>query len=319
VSDEQAAAIWPAPQGFDAYGCYPPSQTEKFLTCPQLWDYEKRWEPIGIWQPHALMGTALGAGLDLQRQCTQAGVPWVFSILMDRVAQVIEKGWTEGGTDWTIEGVVGMCEKVLKKAVKTDVLRGGTVLGVQIPLGPQNPAWKHSNAAGDTPAHSIADLIVKLPDGSVMIHDDKFHFRVNPDYLQDRLAEAETLWQLWDYAWRWDTFHGANEKGEPGTAKVSLLQKHVMVLNPQVRSETYPVTVTPGRLAMWKQSAFIHWQRMHAIEHQLLNPGRNYLSCRKPWRCSFYAACHDLEGKETTFGALYRLKDGQEPKDDCPF
>src|SRR5260370_41372794 len=112
-----------------------------------------------------------------------------------------------------------------------------------------------------------------------MIHDDKFNMKCYPNYFQSRLAEAEVLWQLWQYAYLWNEFHS-----EQGMIPCLKIQKMPMVYEPSVQVECYSVDVTPGRLKLWHDSAMKIWAMM-----ELGITWRNYRSCLKPWKCPMYA------------------------------
>ncbi len=254
----QKSSLPPQEGGVNLLTCYPPSQTETWLACPQRWDYGKRWSALGSWEPNALIGTALGAALDVHRSVTLEGTVGLFSAIVSRAHEVLETGWVEQDNH-QIESSKAIVEKVLKKAIKVDCLHGGTVVGVQVPLGPQNPKWVHGfEGTNQTPAHSVADLIVRLPGQSgILIHDDKFNMRCYPNYFQARLAEAEVLWQLWQYAWLWNTYHSK------GGWEVAVIQKMLMVYEPSIQVDTYQVTVTPARMNLWVQSAKKVWAQMN--------------------------------------------------------
>ena len=258
---------------------FSPTQTEKYLTCPKLWDLSKRWTPRSGWTPGMLLGSSVHVAMAAHFRNLQAG-----KNREDPLNLALEY-LTEhypGSDTWTLEGLGQTVERCVKRGLVSPVISDGTVIGVEMNLG-----------------GAFLDLLHRTPQGSLVITDHKFLSRLDKKYLSDRLREADISHQLWDYVSRVES-----ELGEVP----AYFQTHLIVAAPTPFTEVHATPVTVERLRQWQAGAQVAWDSM--AEGRVWSNWRvcydKHLHYGQP--CPMLRLCHDLNGDESLAGGLYESR-----------
>ena len=262
---------------------YPPRETEQFLVCPTLWWLHKQgYRPrVRVWEPNQLIGQAIQAGLTTH----------YLGLGQDpshRALEVLRTGYVEQDRE-TLEGLSTLVRRGMKVALESPQMDGLSVVDAEVTIGSRRP-----------------DVIFRGSDGLV-VDDNKVSRSLESGRIEARLAEYDHSWQLLDYA-----YHVQEHFGEPVVAA----RFHLIILSPRAQAIIHSIPLSPERLAQWHRSAEQVWLLMHRIEHGLLQPWMNLQACTNRGlhygkRCGFYEACHDLEGDETRFSALYDVEEAR--------
>ena len=258
---------------------YAPSRTEDFIRCPVFADLRRRWELRGPWTPFKLLGTSIGEGMaqfyrNLRDSTTTAP--------SERALETLHAGF-EPQEAWTLPGLEKHVVKGLQAAVATTPVRG-TVIFVDESLG-----------SGARP-----DLVFRDPSLGLVVLDTKVQFKGNPRYREKNLAEYETWWQGFHYAWEVGEFLGET---------VAYVGPHLIQLTPSVRADWHPITITPARIQFWLRQAMSVWHHM-TPPYCADPPVPNWLSCQTRYgRCEFFDLCHVLDGDDSRAETLYKRKE----------
>lgn len=205
--------------------------------------------------------------------------------LMDVEAQ-IEQELPEG-TGWTVEGLLKLVLKGVNAGIKTGIPFGGKLLSVEQDIGGARP-----------------DVVWRTPEGKIELADHKVALSLDTRWLPQRLQEANTKWQFFDYAWRVGNVYGES---------VETVYLHQIILHPRCYAILHPVSISAERLRRWADSA---WQIDEQIRYEQDHPEArwmNWTSCTtnpytKDHLCEFYDGCHILHGDESRFATLYDAK-----------
>lgn len=257
---------------------FSPTQTEKYLVCPTLWDLSKRWKVRAEWTPGMALGSAVHAGLAAHFRNVQGGANREDPLNAAQESLVADY---PGSDTWTLEGLGQTVEKCLKKAQASHVVfSGDQIEGVEL--------WLNG---------ARVDLLHRTSHGLV-VTDHKFVSRLEKKYLSDRLREADISPQLWDYVSRVEEeYHEAP----------TYFQTHLVVAAPVPFTEVHATIVTPERLAQWRKGIQPVWDRMAKgeVSHNwrvCYNKGLHY---GQP--CPMLRLCHDLNGDESLASGLYEF------------
>lgn len=263
---------------------FSPSQTEKYIRCPKLWDYSRRWENHSkdSWF-EKLIGNSIHDGLMTYCRVLQGSAvedPHV-------VAQAhFASGWPQGE-------ILGDYDK---EAGATFVKRGlAKALSLAIKLTEHAKILRAEESLG--PEQCQPDLVMEK-EGVIEIIDWKYGHSVSPYYLQRRLDEAEASWQLRHYAWRVQTLYP-----ELTVASASIV---LTVGIPKCDVKLAPVTITPELLTHWFGSATQWWAEMSACRAGTRFTKAAYgQACAQFGGCPFYDATYRLHGDESRFDTIY--------------
>jgi hypothetical protein len=268
---------------------YPPSQTRDYLKCPRFWGLRQASGGKRGFNVAMEAGSAIHEGLayfwrgrstvvDLkgwQEESIQAALNYLIGV------------W-EDNPDNDLETVLGLITKGLKKGLSTDLLEGGTLIGVEMCL---DHPHLHTPVPGKC---SIADFVHRRSDGGVVITDHKTKLSLNPMYVAKELNQIEYDWQTRHYAYRfWRMF------GEIPVER----RKHLIVCAPTPKAQVSTAVFNPQKLAEFQLSAHFWWQQMAvstplgAINHP------NFDSCQDYGGCQFQNPCH-VTGLEDFFSNL---------------
>lgn len=249
-----------------------------WIRCPVYAQYTREhWVPRDRpWTPHMLLGIAIGDGLsECYRHWDDPNPP---EYGLPVALKVLEAGYQET-SEWTLAGLTKLVTRGLQAAVEEDAPRGHPILRIDESIGVSRP-----------------DLICRAPDGLEII-DTKISLTVDARYRAQRLAEYDTDFKTWHYAWEVEQFYG-----EP-VARTGI---HQIILSPRPVSTLYPVPVTRERLAFWLRMAEQLWQDRGDEDAGRCPRIPRMASCHTKYGlCDFYAACHEFGGDPGRMGAYY--------------
>lgn len=257
-----------------------PSSTKQFLTCPTLWDANRRLKlRVEPFSPGLVVGHAVQAGLTAfytsrdddearaaaLKDLDDAEVP---EPEVERLRVLIERGVRVG---------IG----------KTTQLDGMNVLAAE---------WEVSGRRIDV-------VLREQATGALIIDDNKVTLDLPAQYMESRRAEWAHEWQALDYAW-----HVEQVQGEP----VQQVRQHLIVLAPRQMTKLTPLTITPLRLAWWIARAEAAWRQMDAIAAGA-DAWVNTTVCTNTrihygHRCPMYELCHLADGDEQAASVYYERK-----------
>lgn len=257
-----------------------PTPTEDFARCPIYARLNKEWEPRGAeWTPNMLLGRAIGEGMSQHYRLMKGSPVGSTPTPSEKALETISEGYVPNDT-WTIEALRKLVTTGLREALQTTPVQG-TILMVDEPL----------------PSRARPDVVFRHPSAGLTVVDTKVRFKLDPRYREKALAEYETWWQGWHYAW---------EVGEVLGEPVKYIGPHLITLTPRVQGVYHPIEVSPERVAFWHRQAEMLWYKMRdPVEWGT----PNWFSCHgKFGRCVYYDACHACHLDEDKMAILYQRK-----------
>lgn len=300
-----------SPLGLDIPS-YPPTEVQRWLTCPVFRAYSKTWEPrVSSWTPHRLVGTAIHAGITAflkplvktisLRDSGASSSPEAPALSPLSIAlQTLTDGY-EAQETWAIESLQAHVTKGVKLAIsgiERDILRPGTtIIAVEM-------ADPHNILPPGVKVPRIIDCIMEYQE-RLQVWDWKSHIKLDPQYLGERQRSIIHSWQLLDYGW-----HAQEWFKLP----VALVGTGEIILTPKAQFLPVPVVVTPARLAQWREDAKIIWTEMRWTDDSGYPPWHNWMACTDRHlfygkECEFMSACHDLSGDESLFSGVYKVRE----------
>ena len=286
-----------------AAGCpsYPPSEVRNWMVCPAFWRSSRTWEPRAAqWTPHALVGTAIHAGIAayLRNPDTEGTGP---ASPLHVAIQTLGEGYVEQET-WSLLSLSKLVEKgyvALRDAVRErwDVLNA--VLMIERADPHQDPRIvRHGRA------YRVLDCVRQQGDGTLEVWDWKTKINLDDLYLGEALRSVMHSWQLLDYSWHVQQWTGTT---------VTQAGHGLVVLGPGKPKVHWPtVRITPERLTQWHAQARRIWSMMWHDEHMGL-ARMNFEACSDRHmhfgrECLFLPACHQLNGNQNLFSSLYKVR-----------
>lgn len=259
---------------------YSPSQTERFIRCPRLWDYSRRWIGGGrdAWL-EKLTGRAIHTGLMTHyRADGEDPQEAAYATLRDE--------WPPDTYDVSLEGVAERVRKCLKRGLALDLGHGALEVLTEEIMGPEaatlDTAWR------DEQGWHIVDW--------------KYTHDASPWVIQKRLLETEVSWQLRHYAWRLGQEHPGAPVVEAGIA--------LIVGGPTITAKWTPLAIEPGMIEDWYQSAQEVWADIYNCRQGISIPRAHIgQACLAYGGCPFYDGCHRMYGDESRFGTVYTVKE----------
>ena len=224
---------------------YSPSQTERFIRCPALWDYSRRWEQ----GDRGWLAQLIGKSIHYGAMTFYKGLQFPVNSL-DPVAQALDflvKGWPEdgGGVEDTIESAALLVKKGLAKALSINFLPHDedTMLAVEHPM---------------SIGACFSALVIRhaTPSPWIEIIDWKYGHSVSDWLIQKRLDEAQTSWQLKHYGWRVGTLYP--------DIPVKQATMVLLVGTPRCVVKTAKVEISEESTALWFTSAQSYWEAIQA-------------------------------------------------------
>ena len=296
---------------------YPPTEVQRWLTCPVFWQRSKVWEPrLASWTPHRLVGTAIHFGIaawlaQIKGPPSSLATNTTVADPVESALGVLGEGYIQQDT-WDLAGLSKLVERgvrVLTALAETELLPGAEIVAIEYADDTDLPA-------GVTVPRTC-DLILKRGDWLEVI-DWKTSINLDEKYLDEKKQEVCHSWQLLDYSWhaerRWfrvpvrRALHGLVALG-PGKPKVWLLPVRV--------SEGLDGKYDPARLDQWRRDAERIWYRMW--DHSQMTeaspkPWHNWKACTDRHlhygkACELWDSCHVYYDEERLFEATLRRKD----------
>jgi uncharacterized protein YxjI len=260
-----------------------PTETNDWLRCPTYWMLNKTWQQTGNWKPHLALGAAIGVGLNhlLQQTPDRAEIE-ALDVLGARF---------EPSDEWTLEALQGLTVKAIREAAKTtvkDMLETEKVLQCELTIG-----------------KGRIDLVSKRQN-TLIVTDHKVSLQMKSEYILKNLREAETDWQLWDYAYRAREYYQTND---------IIVRRHLGVLTPRTKWFTHEVVIKPEVLDRWVRGAQEIWNQIARARQTFEIEGpdslpMNLRECNGRFgRCPFFDACHSCNLDPTAMSVLYTEKE----------
>jgi len=190
--------------------------------------------------------------------------------------------------EWSLEGLFKLVERGFSVAVSTTLknfLEQETVIGTEVPIG-----------------EGRLDLVTRSKTTKqIIITDHKNSIQMKAQYVNQKLAETDLDWQLWDYAWRASNYYGES---------VTWIRRHLTIMSPKAVSFQHPVKIDPANLEAWAQSASQHWDQMAKHDTMAFDKlPMNWHECINRYgKCPAYDACHVLLRDVSKMETLYERK-----------
>jgi hypothetical protein len=262
-----------------------PTETTDWLRCPTYWHLNRTWEAIGSWRPHLALGAAIGTGLNhLLQQTPERAEIEALELLEAR---------HEPNDEWSLEALQGLVVKGIREAAKTtvkDMLATEKVIKCELTVG-----------------KGRLDLVTRREPGLLVITDHKVSLQMKSEYVLRNLQEAESDWQLWDYAFRAREYYQQRDG--------IIVRRHLGVLTPRTKWYTHEVQIKPEVLDRWLLGAGLVWTEINKAKADVAGGfapllAMNLRECIGRYgKCAFYLACHNLNLDPTKMSALYTEKE----------
>ena len=256
---------------------YSPSQTEDWLRCPRERAYKRQWVPRTVeFSPALVAGRALHAGMEAAYRGVLGSLAPPSHEIGTTAALVTLRELYQAHSVWTLDRLEKVVGAGVGRALGFDL--GGIPLHVE-----------HQVEQGRL------DLLVKRPDGDLVVIDYKTVLQADESGLALRGRDLETGQQRWYYPWAVERQFGKRP------LYITFLQVLLMPLT--LRPLSFDVT-TAG-LRAWEHNARLVWMQMRIDENSGVT-WQNTRSCYRYGRkCEFWDACHVLYGDTSQFDALY--------------
>lgn len=265
---------------------FSPSQTTDWSRCPTLWDWKKRWEPVGeMWTPELAIGTALHAGIaQYWRGLLHQGDPRETPEHI--AASTLAAIWPpDAPVVYSQESAQATISRLLD-AFPTWVSTGM----VALPLAVEKD---YGEARVDLITEEAGDLVVT---------DWKYHANVPADRLHYRTERLSRSHQAWHYIWR---------VGQDFGRMVSRFRHVLLIGGPRLIIRDYVFTVEPDALAAWLHGAESKWMQMSRMNEGMERIYRREEGCYpygEKYPCPAFDGCWRLHGNESKYDALYHRR-----------
>lgn len=257
-----------------------PTETVNWLRCPTYWALDRNWQQSGTWKPHLALGAAIGTGLNhLLLGTPESAATEALALLQARF---------EDNDEWTLNALESLVHRAIQEATKTtvkDMLATEKVLGCEVTVG-----------------KGRLDLVTRRGD-NLIITDHKTSLQMKSEYVLRNLQEAETDWQLWDYAYRAREYYGQTEN--------IIVRRHLGVLTPRTKWYTHEVKIRPEVLEAWERGARSVWHDINQAKNNNKSTDllMNLRECHGRYgKCPFYDFCHTCAGDEKRAEMIYTRK-----------
>lgn len=225
-----------------------------------------------------LIGKAIGKGLEhLVGSQPESAVKASLDL--------IQAGFEENDV-WTKEALESIARSMIQLAQKTtyaEILQNEVVVGAEIDIG-----------------GGIIDLLTKQGDLWI-VTDHKTKLSMKAEWVQKELIEAETDWQLFDYAWRvMNTYQTEN----------IAIRRHLGIVSPRPKWWLHQKRLNADVIKRWADGANHVWTDMdfHKINPLEQTPMRLPECVGRFGKCSMYEACHTYNQDPKMMEALYEQK-----------
>lgn len=278
-----------------------PTQTIDHLNCRTLRRFNKEWLVRAPWKPHMAIGAAMSEGLAVYlSNPTEEGLADALvaarGLLDRRVTNV------SGGTgEWTLDGLWTLVSRGIETAAETtlaEMLQTEKVVGSEVSIG-----------GGRIDLVTTPRKVTVLPNGPgfqdndyLIITDHKTSIQKAPRYIESDFKAIPLNWQLWDYAWRAQSYYGR---------PVRWIRIHQIILSPRTKCiMSEPSRIKPENLKAWSFNAEKHWMDMAEDDRQPFGSLRQSPNqCHNKYgQCPAYEACHNFLRDEKAMESVYVRK-----------
>ena len=202
---------------------------------------------------------------------------------------------TESG-EWTYDGLWTLVKRGIETAVETtlaEMLQTEKVVGSEVSIG-----------SGRIDLVTTPKLLTDPSDnGYLIITDHKTSIQKAPRYVESDFKDIPLNWQLWDYAWRAQSYYGR---------PVRWIRIHQIILSPRTKCiMSEPSRIKPENLEAWAVNAQLTWDDMLRDDELFFNSlHQNWHHClNKYGPCRAYQACHSFLRDEKQMESVYVRKE----------
>ena len=209
------------------------------------------------------------------------------AVLTDRVPPSSEEWSLEGLGTLVSRGITSAAETTLAEMLKTE-----KVVGSEVSIG--SGRIDLVTAKRNEPDNLDEDYLI--------ITDHKTSIQKAPRYIESDFKDIPLNWQLWDYAWRAQSYYGR---------PVRWIRIHQIILSPRTKCiMSEPSRINPENLEAWSQNAEDVWSDMaEADKWQFKQLRQNWHHClNKYGPCRAYQACHSFLRDEKQMESVYVRK-----------
>ncbi|KKL67348.1 hypothetical protein LCGC14_2135880 [marine sediment metagenome] len=203
--------------------------------------------------------------------------------------------------EWSLQGLSTLVERGITAAAETtlaEMLKTERVVGTEVSIGSGRidlvtaPIPPVPGPFRDTLGHDY-----------LIITDHKTSIQKAPRYIESDFKDIPLNWQLWDYAWRAQSYYGR---------PVRWIRIHQIILSPRTKCiMSEPSRINPENLEAWAKNAQLYWNEMSTdalFTFQQLT--QNWHHClNKYGPCRAYQACHSFLRDEKQMESVYVRKE----------
>ena len=197
--------------------------------------------------------------------------------------------------EWTPEALFILVKRGIETAVETtlaEMLKAEKVIGSEVSIGSGRIDLVTAPLAVDDNPHYL------------IITDHKTSIQKAPRYIESDFKDIPLNWQLWDYAWRAQSYYGR---------PVRWIRIHQIILSPRTKCiMSEPSRIKPENLKNWAYNAQKHWDDMvkDDFEESFSLLHQNWKHClNKYGQCPAYEACHSFLRDEKAMESVYVRKE----------
>ena len=197
--------------------------------------------------------------------------------------------------EWSLEGLSTLVSRGITSAAETtlaEMLQTEKVVGSEVSIG-----------------SGRIDLVTKpaglgsIGEDYLIITDHKTSIQKAPRYIESDFKDIPLNWQLWDYAWRAQSYYGR---------PVRWIRIHQIILSPRTKCiMSEPSQINPENLEAWAKNAQKHWNDMssdNGKDFNALHQNPHYC-LNKYGPCRAYQACHSFLRDEKQMESVYVRKE----------
>ena len=205
--------------------------------------------------------------------------------------------------EWSLEGLQTLVQRGITTAAETtlaEMLKTEKVVGTEVSIG--------SGRIDLVTAPKSPVATDRAPD-YLIITDHKTSIQKAPRYIESDFKDIPLNWQLWDYAWRAQSYYGR---------PVRWIRIHQIILSPRTKCiMSEPSRINPENLEAWSQNAEDVWSDMaEADKWQFKQLRQNWHHClNKYGPCRAYQACHSFLRNEQEMESVYVRKNTKVPNE----
>ncbi len=249
-----------------------PSETTDFIRCPRYWHWKhvEGWEPpASAWQPWALLGTGVHAGIAAHWKSRPEPA--------QALTEALGVWPPDAPPEFSREGLESQALKVLDAVLKwvAREMPDAQPIMVEEPLGADG--------------HTTPDLVTR-EEGQLVVTDWKTSWNLAADKVAYRLEGIDRTHQFLHYAWA-----VGQHLGEP----VKLIRKVVIVGSPRIMVKAATWAPTPEALEYWLTGARQIWKdmgEMRAGERVAWQNPNGCFQYGSKYPCAYFDACFTCYG-----------------------